>query len=136
MQTVLNILLMLVSLSILICLHELGHLFTAKLFNVYCAEYSLGMGPLILKIKKPNQETQFSVRVLPVGGYVAMAGEGAEDPGGARSRAPAADPRTDGVRSAHQAPLRRSERSLPGGQGEITVRAGSARCRRSTTCRW
>lgn len=79
MQIFLNILLMLVSLSVLICLHELGHLLAAKAFNVYCAEYSLGMGPLILKIKKPNQETQFSVRVLPVGGYVAMAGEGAED---------------------------------------------------------
>jgi regulator of sigma E protease len=70
---------MLVSLSVLICLHELGHLLAAKAFNVYCAEYSLGMGPLLFKIKKPNQETQFSVRVLPIGGYVAMAGEGAED---------------------------------------------------------
>ena len=79
MQTVLNILLMLVSLSVLICLHELGHLFTAKLFNVYCAEYSLGMGPLIFKIKKPGQETQFSVRALPIGGYVMMAGEGADE---------------------------------------------------------
>ena len=70
---------MLLSLSVLICLHELGHLLVAKKFNVYCAEYSIGMGPLLFKVKKPNQETQFSIRAIPIGGFVSMAGEGSEE---------------------------------------------------------
>jgi len=79
LNTILNIVVLLLSLSVLICLHELGHLLVAKKFNVYCAEYSIGMGPLIYKRKKPGQETQFSIRALPIGGFVAMAGEGSED---------------------------------------------------------
>lgn len=79
LNTILNIIVLLLSLSVLICLHELGHLLVAKKFKVYCAEYSIGMGPLLFKIKKPNQETQFSIRALPIGGYVAMAGEGSEE---------------------------------------------------------
>jgi len=47
----------------------------AKLFKVYCYEYSIGMGPLIFKKKKKSGETQFSIRALPIGGYVSMAGD-------------------------------------------------------------
>ncbi len=60
-------------LSVIICLHEAGHLIAAKIFGVYCYEYSLGMGPLIRSFKKG--ETQYSLRALPIGGYVSMAGE-------------------------------------------------------------
>lgn len=60
-------------LSIIICLHEAGHLWAAKKFNVYCYEYSFGMGPVIWK--KQTEETQYSIRAIPVGGFVAMAGE-------------------------------------------------------------
>lgn len=76
---IIDIIILLLSLSILVCLHELGHLLVAKKFNVYCSEYSIGMGPLLYKRKKEGQETQFSIRALPIGGYVAMAGEGSED---------------------------------------------------------
>ena len=79
LNTILNIIVLLLSLSVLVCLHELGHLLVAKAFKVYCAEYSIGMGPLLFKIKKPGQETQFSIRALPIGGFVAMAGEGSEE---------------------------------------------------------
>lgn len=57
----------------LISIHELGHLIAAKWAGVYCYEYSIGMGPLLFKRK--GKETQFSIRALPIGGYVAMAGE-------------------------------------------------------------
>lgn len=73
MQQLLTILLFLVFLSILIVIHELGHFLTAKAFGVYCHEFSLGMGPLVAQ--KKIGETKFSLRAIPVGGYVAMAGE-------------------------------------------------------------
>ena len=82
LSTILYILLFLVFLSILIIVHELGHLAMAKAFNVYCLEYSIGMGPLIFKKKRKNGETQFSLRAIPFGGYVSMYGEGVELPEG------------------------------------------------------
>ena len=81
-STILYILLFVVFLSILIVVHELGHLVAAKAFNVYCLEYSVGMGPLIFKYKRKNGETQFSLRGIPFGGYVSMYGEGVELPEG------------------------------------------------------
>lgn len=52
----------------------------AKLFNVYCHEFSIGMGPKLFS--KKGKETTYSIRALPIGGYVAMAGEKDENPGG------------------------------------------------------
>ena len=75
-----NLLLFLIALSLLIFIHELGHFLFAKLFNVYCLEFSLGMGPSIISKKfKKDPETTYSLRSLPIGGYVAMAGEIADD---------------------------------------------------------
>lgn len=82
LMTFLYILLFLVFLSVLIIIHELGHLAAAKAFNVYCLEYSIGMGPLLFKHKRKNGETQFSLRAIPFGGYVSMYGEGVELPEG------------------------------------------------------
>ena len=82
LTTILYIVLFIVFLSILIIVHELGHLAAAKAFNVYCLEYSIGMGPLIFKKKRKNGETQFSLRAIPFGGYVSMYGEGVELPEG------------------------------------------------------
>lgn len=87
MQIFLNIIYFLIALSVLVCIHELGHLSMAKLFDVYCDEFSIGFGPAIYQHKpkgmnkKHNRpkETKISIRCLPLGGYVAMAGEGMED---------------------------------------------------------
>ena len=65
LTTILYILLFIVFLSVLIIVHELGHLAAAKAFHVYCLEYSVGMGPLIFKFKRKNGETQFSLRAIP-----------------------------------------------------------------------
>lgn len=71
-----NLLLFLIALSLLIFIHEFGHFLFAKIFNVYCMEFSLGMGPAIFSKKfKKDPETTYSLRCLPIGGYVAMAGE-------------------------------------------------------------
>ena len=82
LTTILYILLFLVFLSILIIVHELGHLAAAKAFNVFCLEYSVGVGPLLFKKKRKNGETQFSLRAIPFGGYVSMYSEGVELPEG------------------------------------------------------
>jgi len=60
-------------LSVIIIIHELGHLMTAKYFHVYCQEFSIGMGPALYK--KEFKETTFAIRALPIGGFVSMAGE-------------------------------------------------------------
>lgn len=62
-----------IMISVIIFIHELGHFTTAKKFGVYCGEFAIGMGPVIWK--KQKGETQYSIRVIPVGGFVSMAGE-------------------------------------------------------------
>ncbi len=79
---VLDILIFIASLGVLIIVHEAGHLSMAKLFKVYSYEFSIGMGPSLFSTKpkkEKNQETVFSIRAFPVGGYVSMAGEDLED---------------------------------------------------------
>lgn len=148
-NVVLNIVIFLVGLSIIVTLHELGHLIMAKTWKVYCYEFSIGFGPKLFrrrfkhKIKEPvfnadevkteevkeekieaeeikeenkvadeysdlksdldnslslntkveeqenkekydttkykEGETYFAIRALPLGGYVAMAGEDGEE---------------------------------------------------------
>lgn len=60
-------------LGVIVLIHEIGHLITAKLFNVYCKEFAIGMGPKLLS--KKFKETEYSIRAFPLGGFVAMAGE-------------------------------------------------------------
>ena len=81
-EVILYILLFIFCLSILIMIHELGHLMAAKIFNVYCLEYSIGFGPKLLHIKRKKGETYFSLRAIPFGGFVSMYGEGVELPEG------------------------------------------------------
>lgn len=66
--------------GIIISLHEFGHFITAKLFGVTVNEFSIGMGPVLLKKKKNG--TQYSWRLLPIGGFVSLEGEDeeSEDP--------------------------------------------------------
>lgn len=67
------ILLAILFFGFIIMFHELGHFIFAKLFNVQVNEFSIGMGPAYFKKKKG--ETQYSLRLLPIGGYVSMEGE-------------------------------------------------------------
>ncbi|MCQ3035356.1 MAG: site-2 protease family protein [Bacilli bacterium] len=72
---IITIILFIVSLAALITIHELGHFAMAKLFNVYCFEFSIGFGPKLLRKKRKNGETYFALRAIPLGGYVSMFGE-------------------------------------------------------------
>ncbi len=56
-------------------IHELGHFLFAKKAGVYCYEFSVGMGPKIFSFNRKNDETKYCIRLLPIGGFVKMAGE-------------------------------------------------------------
>ena len=59
--------------GLIIFIHEFGHFFTAKLSHVCVNEFSIGMGPKLFSFTRG--ETQYSLRLLPIGGYCAMEGE-------------------------------------------------------------
>ena len=59
--------------SAVIAIHEFGHFAVAKLCGIQVNEFSIGMGPVLWK--KTRKGTQYSLRALPVGGFVALEGE-------------------------------------------------------------
>ena len=66
---------MILILGIIVFIHEFGHFIFAKKAGIYVYEFSLGMGPRLFKFKRKNDETEYSLRLFPIGGYVQMAGE-------------------------------------------------------------
>lgn len=67
----------LIVLCVTIMVHELGHFLFAKKYGVYVYEFCLGMGPKLFSKKKG--ETDYSIRLFPIGGFVSMAGEDLEE---------------------------------------------------------
>lgn len=68
-----GILVALVALSFLILIHEMGHFFAAKAVGIKVLEFSIFMGPKLFSFTKG--ETTYSLRLIPMGGYVKMEGE-------------------------------------------------------------
>lgn len=75
-QTMITILVTVFVFGIIIMIHEMGHFIAAKLFGVQVNEFSLGMGPTLYR--KQKGETNYQLRLLPIGGFVAMEGENEE----------------------------------------------------------
>ncbi|QII82944.1 RIP metalloprotease RseP [Jeotgalibaca arthritidis] len=63
--------------SILVIIHEFGHFYFAKRAGILVREFAIGMGPKIFSYRKNN--TTYTVRLLPLGGYVRMAGYGDDE---------------------------------------------------------
>jgi regulator of sigma E protease len=63
-------------LGALIFFHELGHLMLAKRAGILCREFAIGFGPKVFSFKR--NETTYTIRLLPLGGFVRMAGEDPE----------------------------------------------------------
>ncbi len=84
MSTIVSILIAVLVFGIVILFHEFGHFITAKWSGVQVNEFSIGMGPALMK--KIWRGTQYSIRLLPIGGYVAMEGE--DSPESSRTAAP------------------------------------------------
>ncbi len=64
--------------GVLILIHEFGHFITARAFGVTVKEFSVGMGPKLISRTSRESGTVYSLRLLPIGGYVAMEGEDEE----------------------------------------------------------
>lgn len=75
----LSLVLFIIILGTIVLIHELGHFLFAKLFGVYVYEYSIGMGKKIFSKKPKNSETEYNIRLFPIGGFVRLAGEEGED---------------------------------------------------------
>ena len=73
MSFIIIILAALLVFSAVIAIHEFGHFTVAKLCGIQVNEFSIGMGPVLWK--KNHKGTQYSLRALPVGGFVALEGE-------------------------------------------------------------
>lgn len=73
MNFIFTLLILLFILGFIVFFHELGHFIAAKKSGVYVDEFALGMGPKIFSFKK--KETTYTLRILPIGGYVSMANE-------------------------------------------------------------
>ena len=66
----------------LVAIHEVGHFLAARLCGVRVNEFSIGMGPCLWH--RETDETQYSIRLLPIGGFCALEGQD-EDSGDRRS---------------------------------------------------
>lgn len=62
--------------SVMVIPHEFGHFAAAKLSGIKVNEFSVGMGPKIFQ--KQGNETKYSIRIFPIGGFCAMEGEDEE----------------------------------------------------------
>jgi len=69
---IIGVLVIVVGLAISIALHELGHLIPAKRFGVRVSQYMVGFGPTIWSRRKG--ETEYGIKAIPLGGYIAMSG--------------------------------------------------------------
>ena len=79
MSVILNILLFVLILGVIVFIHEFGHFIFAKITGVYVYEFAIGMGPKILSKKSKKTGIVYSIRALPVGGFVSMVGEDEEN---------------------------------------------------------
>lgn len=66
-------------LGAVIFVHEFGHFIFAKVSKTYVYEFSIGMGPKLFGKKGRNGETDYCLRLIPLGGFVRLAGEEIDD---------------------------------------------------------
>ncbi|MEO0119531.1 MAG: RIP metalloprotease RseP, partial [candidate division WOR-3 bacterium] len=75
-----NLLIVAIVIGILITIHEIGHLITAKIYKIPVEKFSIGFGPPL--ITKQIKETSYSISLIPLGGYIKLKGEEEEEEGG------------------------------------------------------
>src|SRR5450432_2823114 len=86
-----NVLWLLVLIGVMIMIHELGHFWAARFFDVRVEAFSFGFGPRLFRFRRGETDYRFSLILF--GGYVKMAGEQAGDDSAADPRSLLAKPR-------------------------------------------
>lgn len=76
MNTISTVVIAILVFGLLILIHELGHFVAAKSFGVKVKEFAIGMGPVLFRWQ--GKETQYALRLVPMGGFVSMEGEDEE----------------------------------------------------------
>lgn len=76
MENIQNVLLTVLMFFLLVSLHEWGHYYFARRAGILVREFAIGFGPKLFSIKRG--ETRYTLRLLPIGGFVRMAGEDPE----------------------------------------------------------
>lgn len=74
-RTIGSVLLAIIILLVMITIHEFGHYLAGKIFHFKINEFSIGFGPALFKRISKKTGEQFSVRLIPLGGYCAFEGE-------------------------------------------------------------
>jgi len=78
---IVGVLVIALGLLVSIALHEWGHYYPAKKFGVYISQFMIGFGPTLFS--RTKGDTEYGIKAIPLGGYVAMAGMYApSEPGG------------------------------------------------------
>lgn len=75
MNFILTVIILIVILSLIVFIHEFGHFLAAKKIKVFVHEFAVGMGPKIFSFRRKNDETEYSLRALPLGGFNAIAND-------------------------------------------------------------
>ena len=73
MHIIISIVKIVIILGFLVLIHEAGHFLVARLCKIKVNEFAIGFGPLIWS--KETEKTKYSIRLIPLGGYVNMLGE-------------------------------------------------------------
>ncbi|MBV8750157.1 MAG: site-2 protease family protein, partial [Candidatus Eremiobacteraeota bacterium] len=74
-MTAQQIIVYLLTLSILVVLHEYGHFIVARRNGVRVTDFAVGFGPTLVKWTSPRTGTNYRINALPIGGYCQMKGE-------------------------------------------------------------
>ena len=78
METLGTVLIAILVFGTLIFIHEFGHYIFARIFGVTIHEFSIGMGPKLVWYESKKTKITYALSMIPIGGYVAMAGEDSE----------------------------------------------------------
>ena len=80
MEIIQSILGFFIAIGILVTFHEFGHFYIARLFNVKVLNFSIGFGKTLFKKQFSNEGTEYSIGLVPLGGYIKMLESSELDP--------------------------------------------------------
>ena len=79
MDFLFSIIAFIVLVGVLVAIHEYGHFLAAKLCNVKVLRYSIGFGKVLISRKRGQDQTEYCLSAIPLGGYVQLLDERSED---------------------------------------------------------